>query len=80
MSDDELKRTAQASLDPAWPKAGEVWRHYKGGMYDIITIAVHESELVPLVVYRSQSHGTVWARPVGNWLEIVNGSPRFVRS
>lgn len=54
--------------DPGWPKAGEVWQHYKGGLYDVVAIAVHESELAPYVVYRSQEKGYIWLRPVVDWL------------
>ena len=44
------------------------WQHYKGGRYEFITLALEESTLVPLVVYRSVETGQVWTRPVADFL------------
>ncbi len=84
MDEETLKRIAQETFDPTWPKAGEVWQHYKGGLYSIVAVAVHESELVPLVVYRSQEKGFVWARPVSVFMDTFFDAdgvkkPRFER-
>jgi hypothetical protein len=78
------KRVAQAALDdPAWPRPGERWRHYKGGEYVIVTLAVIEATAEPAVVYRSEMYGYVWVRPVSVFMEWVpvDGQlrPRFER-
>lgn len=60
---------------------GDYWTHYKGGVYQIVTLAVHENTGEPLIVYRSLKYGTIWVRTVTNWNEqvaILGGyTPRF---
>ncbi len=58
---------------------GERWRHYKGGRYEIVTLAIKEDTLEPMIVYRSLDHGSVWIRTIGNFAEEVttpNGKVR----
>jgi len=38
------------------------YRHYKGGLYELVCEATLESDLTPMVVYRA-ANGTVWIRP-----------------
>lgn len=52
------------------------YKHYKGGMYQVIGTAEHSETLEELVIYRSVS-GELWARPLSMWNEEVNGVPRF---
>lgn len=78
MSEQEFKRSHQRLLSDA-PRPGERYRHYKGGEYEVIAAAVHESELYPLVVYRSLAYGYVWARPLDAWREVVEVEGRTVR-
>lgn len=72
------------SLDPSAPRAGEVWKHCRGDLYDVIAVALREEDLVQLVVYRSQEKGTVWVRTLADWQEriCINGltcAQRFER-
>ena len=58
------------------------YRHYKGGLYDLVCEATLESDLTPLIVYRSEG-GSVWVRPRDVFFERVtdaNGNQvqRFV--
>ncbi|MCR5620024.1 MAG: DUF1653 domain-containing protein [Lachnospiraceae bacterium] len=47
------------------PVEGELYRHFKGGLYRIVTIAQHTETQEGLVVYRSEDDPSkVWARPV----------------
>jgi hypothetical protein len=78
MGEQESKRASQQLLFYA-PQPGERYRHYKGGEYEVIVAAVHESELYPLVVYRSLAYGYVWARPLDAWREVVEVEGRTVR-
>lgn len=57
---------------------GSRWRHYKGGEYTAIGVAIRESDEEPVVVYESPD-GLVWTRPLGEWLEDVDGVQRFGR-
>lgn len=63
-----------------------VYRHYKGGMYDILELACHTETLEWYVVYQSHERkklgiASVWIRPYDMFVETVelNGEhvPRF---
>lgn len=89
LTDDELKERAQ-DANTVGPRAGEIYRHYKGGLYVVTSRPLREDDLEPLVVYRSNARGTYWARTAVNFTEIVPdggrdkdgfpmGVPRFTR-
>ncbi|MFZ6848431.1 DUF1653 domain-containing protein [Undibacterium sp. RuRC25W] len=50
--------------------APQTFRHYKGGMYELICEATQESDLTPVIVYRSHD-GSVWTRPKPNFFETI---------
>lgn len=56
------------------------YRHYKGGIYELVCEAVLEADHTPVMVYRGQD-GAVWVRPRAAFFEtvIVDGQqvPRF---
>lgn len=56
------------------------YRHYKGGIYELVCEAVLEADHAPVVVYRGQD-GVVWVRPRDAFFETVtvDGTtlPRF---
>lgn len=54
-----------------------LYRHYKGGLYEVLHMARHSETEELLVVYRSLSEGSVWVRPAAMFVEQVNGQPRF---
>ena len=57
----------------AQPVEGELYRHFKGGLYRIVTIAQHTETSEGLVIYRSEEDPSkVWARPVVNFLSPVD--------
>lgn len=37
------------------PKAGEVYRHYKGGLYEVVTVAMHSDPDEFCVVYKAKN-------------------------
>ena len=58
------------------------YRHFKGGMYEVIGIASHSETLEPVVVYRAlYGEKGLWVRPASMWNEIVSRDdyegPRF---
>jgi hypothetical protein len=58
------------------------YRHFKGGMYEVIGVAKHSETLEETVVYRAlYGDGELWVRPLSMWNETVvyNGQtvPRF---
>ena len=48
------------------------YRHYKGGMYEVLGVANHSETLEKMVVYRAlYGEGETWVRPLGMWFDIV---------
>lgn len=68
-------------LEPLPPEAANIkghYEHYKGGKYEVIGVGRHSETLEPTVFYRSLDHGSLWARPLSEWLKPQsNGQPRF---
>ncbi|MFZ6749667.1 DUF1653 domain-containing protein [Undibacterium sp. Ren11W] len=48
----------------------QLYRHYKGGIYELVCEATQESDLTPVIVYRSHN-GSVWTRPKDVFFEMV---------
>lgn len=71
-----------------YPEVGKKYRHYKGGLYEIISLAKHSETNEDMVVYKSLLFGSVYVRPLSMWFEIVKHSsikfgydqPRFTLS
>ncbi len=60
------------------------YRHFKGGEYELLSIARHSETLEPMVVYRAlYGEGGLWVRPAAMWNETVDKDgyygPRFQR-
>lgn len=53
------------------PQPGTRWRHYKGGICEVIALATAEWGPMVLVVYRCEK-GNCWARPLAEFLGKVN--------
>ncbi|NLD52417.1 MAG: DUF1653 domain-containing protein [Clostridiales bacterium] len=48
------------------------YRHFKGGLYQLVGIARHSETLEQMVVYRAPGEeGGLWARPLVMWEEQV---------
>ena len=60
------------------------YRHFKGGLYEVVGIALHSETREEMVVYRPlYGEGGLWVRPLHMFLEcvVVDGvtTPRFQR-
>lgn len=56
-----------------YPEPGKHYQHYKGGKYEVLTLATHTENKEILVIYRSLYFGSVYARPLSMWFdEVVN--------
>ena len=54
------------------------YRHYKGGLYEVLDVAYHSETVEVMVVYRAlYGEGELWVRPALMWNEDVGGAPRF---
>ena len=49
-----------------------IYKHYKGGVYELVDVARHSETLEKLVIYRNVTTGEYWARPIHMWDEKVN--------
>lgn len=58
-------------MDPINIKPGR-YKHFKGGEYEVLCVALHSETQEPMVVYRALygEHG-VWVRPASMWNETV---------
>lgn len=60
------------------------YRHYKGGLYEVVDTVRHSETLEPMTLYRALygEHG-LWVRPAAMFLEVVViggvSQPRFTR-
>jgi len=56
------------------------YRHYKGGLYELVCEATLEADLSPMIIYRA-ADGSIWARPKSVFFELVDVdgvmTPRF---
>jgi len=56
------------------------YRHYKGGIYELVCEALLESDHTPVIVYRAED-GAVWVRPRDAFFDTVSvggaTQPRF---
>ena len=71
-------------LPPLHPTPIGLYRHYKGGLYEVVDTARHSETLEPMTVYRALygEHG-LWVRPAAMFSEevLIDGimRPRFVK-
>jgi hypothetical protein len=57
------------------PRAGEIYRHFRGALYAVICLVDHSESGETLVLYQSLDSGHRWARPLAMWNELVEPSP-----
>ena len=48
-----------------------IYRHFKGGIYEVLEIATHSETMEEMVVYRNRENGKWWVRPASMWNETV---------
>ena len=59
---------------------GGLYRHYKGGLYRVLTVAKHSETLEDMVVYVNETDPSlVWARPASMWNDPVGDTVRFLK-
>lgn len=60
-------------MERRFPKPGEIYRHFKGNEYEIVTMAKHTETNELCVVYRNtKSPSEVYVRPLTMFLSPVN--------
>lgn len=46
------------------------FKHYKGGIYELVCEATMEADLTPIIVYRA-ADGSIWCRPRSVFFELI---------
>lgn len=64
-------------LDKGGVRPG-IWRHFKGGLYEVLYEAQHTERDEVLVIYRSVADGCIYARPRSLFLEWVRHEGRLM--
>lgn len=54
-----------------YPEIGGVYQHYKGGKYEVLTMATHSESKEALVIYKSIMFGSIYARPLSIWFDVI---------
>jgi hypothetical protein len=65
------EKTSKQNNTGKYPVPGQIWKHYKGGQYEIIAMCNHTDTDESLVIYRSLSFGGYHARPYNEWHDEV---------
>lgn len=57
-----------------YPVIAGKYRHYKGGTYIVISLAHHTETNELLVIYQSLEFGSVHARPLNQWFDVIENA------
>ena len=57
-----------------YPEMGGIYQHYKGGKYEVLTMATHSETGEALVLYKSLLFGSIYARPLSMWFDVIEKS------
>jgi hypothetical protein len=62
-----------------YPEPNRIYRHYKGGLYEVLFLSKHTETNEILVNYKSLHFGSFYSRPLNSWNELTEDElKRFV--
>lgn len=50
---------------------GQIWKHYAGGVYMVVCVAMRESDQRKQVVYQNIMGGPCWVRDLASWDQVI---------
>lgn len=54
-----------------YPEPNRIYRHYKGGLYEVFFLSKHTETDEILVNYKSLHFGSFYSRPLSSWNELT---------
>lgn len=60
---------------------GQVWKHYRGGMYKIILLSknVEEGDVVDMVVYQKVGETQLYTQSIGRFTESISHEGNIIQ-
>lgn len=71
-SNQQSNRSIIQSLDYRFiPNVNEIYKHFKGTLYQVVAISFDSETIEPLVTYRSVEGNHYWTRTLRNFTDLV---------
>ena len=64
------------------PKKGEIYKHYKGDLYEVVVLAIHSNDDIWMVVYKplyQNADAEMFTRPLHEWSEEISWNDSMVK-
>jgi cyclomaltodextrinase len=72
-----MKNTLPVWSDQARALSPGTYRHYKGGVYEVIGVARHSETLEELGVYTHD--GQMWVRPIAMFFDVLEWEGKMIK-
>lgn len=66
-----VSRAIIITVPMIYPPNCSIWRHFKGGEYEILGMEKHTTNGATMVSYQSRTFGTRFTRPLAEWFDTI---------